>query len=226
MVNRQGNKGNNDRLYFPGLQNHCGPWLQLDSILKRRDITLLTKVWLVKVMVFPVVMYGYENWAIKKSWVLNNWCFWTVVLEKTLESPLDCKESKLVNPKGNQSWCSLEGLILKLKLQYLGHLMQRTDSLEKTLMLGKIEGRRRRGQQGWDGWMASLTLWTWVWTSFRSWWWTWTPGVLQSMGSQRVRHDWATELNWKSLRISFHCNMRSRSKILSSKWGPSGKMSP
>ena len=71
-----------------------------------------------------------------------------MVLEKTLESPLDCKESKLVNPKGNQSWCSLEGLILKLKLQYLGHLMQRTDSLEKTLMLGKIEGRRRRGQQG------------------------------------------------------------------------------
>ena len=78
----------------------------------------------------------------KESWAPKNWCFWTVVLEKTLESPLDFKEIKLVN-----SECSLEGLMLKLKLQYFGHLMWRTDSLEKTLMLGKIEGRRRRGQQ-------------------------------------------------------------------------------
>ena len=83
----------------------------------------------------------------KESWALKNWCFWTVVLEKTLESPLDCKESQLVNPKGNQSWIFLEGLILKLKLQYFGHLMWRTDSLEKTLMLGRIEGGRRRGWQ-------------------------------------------------------------------------------
>ena len=90
----------------------------------------------------------------KESWVLKNWCFWTVVLEKTLESPLDCKEIQPVHPKGNQSISpeySLEGLMLKLKLQYFGHLMWRTDSLEKTLMLGKIEGRRRRGQQRLDG---------------------------------------------------------------------------
>ena len=87
---------------------------------------------------------------------------------------------------------SLEGLMLKLKLklQYFGHLMRRTDSLEKTLMLGKMEDR------GWDGWMASPTQWTCVWASFGSWWWTGKPGVLQSMGSQRVGHDWATELNW------------------------------
>ena len=78
---------------------------------------------------------------------MKNWCFCTVILEKTLESPLDCKEIQPVNPKGNQSWISLEGLMLKLKLQYFGHLMQRTDSLEKTMMLGKIEGRRRRGRQ-------------------------------------------------------------------------------
>ena len=78
----------------------------------------------------------------KESWVLNNWCFWIVVLEKTLESPLDCKEIQLVHPE-----CSLEGLMLKLELQYFGHLMWRTDSLEKTLILGKIEGRRRRGWQ-------------------------------------------------------------------------------
>ena len=83
----------------------------------------------------------------KEGWAVKNWCFWTVVLEKTLRRPLDCKEIKPVNPKGNQSWIFTEGLILKLKLQYFGHLMQRADSLEKTLMLGKMEGRRRRGQQ-------------------------------------------------------------------------------
>ena len=82
-----------------------------------------------------------------KSWTPKNWFFWTVVLDKTLESPLDCKEIQPVHPKGNQSEYSLGGLMLKLKLQYFGHLMQRADSLEKTLMLGKIEGRRRRGQQ-------------------------------------------------------------------------------
>ena len=97
--------------------------------------------------------YGFSSghiwmWELdlKESWVLKNWCFWTVVLEKTLETPLDWKEIKPVNPKGNQSWIFIEGLMLKMKLQYFGHPMQRTDSLEKTLMLGKIEGRRR-GQQ-------------------------------------------------------------------------------
>ena len=92
--------------------------------------------------------------------------------------------------------CSLEGLMLKLKPQYFGHLMQRVDSLEKTLMLGKIEGRKRRGQQRIDGWRASLTQWAWVWVYSRSWWWTGRPGVLRFMESQRVRHEWATELNW------------------------------
>ena len=98
--------------------------------------------------------YGFSSnhvwmWELdyKESWELNNWCFWTVVLEKTLESPLDGKEIQPVHPKGNQSWIFIGGLMLKLKLQYFGHLMQRTDSLEKTLMLGKIEGRRRRGWQ-------------------------------------------------------------------------------
>ena len=81
----------------------------------------------------------------EESWVLKNWCFWTVVLEKTLESPLDCKEIQPVHSEGDQSWVSLERLMMKLKLQYFGHLMWRVDSIEKTLMLGKIEGRRRRG---------------------------------------------------------------------------------
>ena len=110
----------------------------LDSILKSRDITLPKKVCLVKAMVFPVVMYGCESWTVKKAEhrridVFELWCW------RGLESPLDCKE---ISPG-----CSLEGLMLKLKLQYFGHLMQRVNSLEKTLMLGQIRDRRRRGRQ-------------------------------------------------------------------------------
>ena len=97
--------------------------------------------------------YGFSSghvwmWELdyKESWAPKDWCFWTVELEKTPESPLDCKEIKPVNPRGNQSEYSLEGLMLKLKLQYFGHLMQTPDSLEETLMLWKIEGRRRRGR--------------------------------------------------------------------------------
>ena len=152
--------------------------------------------------------YGFSSshvwmWELdhKESWALKNWCFWTVVLEKspreskTLKSLLVCKEIQPVHPKEISPEYLSEGLLLKLKLQYLGHLMQRTDSSEKTLMLGKIEGRRRRGWQKmrWlDG--IEMTWWTWVWASSRSWQWTGKPGVLQSMGSQRVGHDWVTEL--------------------------------
>jgi len=116
---------------------------------------------------------------------------------KTLESPLDCKEIQPVHPKWNQSEYSLERLILKLKLQYFGHLMWRTDSFEKTLMLGQIEGGKRREwerMRGW-GWMASPTQWTWVWVGSWSWWWTGRPGTPQSMGWQRVGHDCVTERN-------------------------------
>ena len=128
----------------------------LDSILKSRDITLPTKVHLVKAMVFPVVMYGCESWTINKAEsqrtdAFELWCW------RRLLSPLDCKESsnqsilKEINPE-----YSLEGLMLKRKLQYFGHLMRRTDSFEKNLMLGKIEGRRRRGQQRMR-WLDSIT---------------------------------------------------------------------
>ena len=89
----------------------------------------------------------------------------------------------------------LKELMLKLKLQYFGHLMRRADCFEKTLMLGKIEGRRRRDDRGWDCWMASPTQWTWVWVDSGSWWWTGRPGMLWSMRSWRVGHDWATELS-------------------------------
>ena len=129
----------------------------------------------------------------KESWAPKNWCFWTVVLEKTLESPLDCKEIQPVHPKGNQSWVFMEGLMLKLKLQYFGHLMWRVDSLEKTLMLWeRLRAGGEGDDRGWDGWMASPTWWTWVWVDSGSWRWTGRPGMLQSMGSQRVGHNWAT----------------------------------
>ena len=116
----------------------------LDSILKNRDITLLTKLHLV--YGFPISHIWMWEWDHKEGWVLKNWCFQIVVLEKTLESPLDSKEIKSVLKEINPEY-SLEVLMLKLKLQYFGHLIQRADLLEKTLMLGKIEGSRRRGKQ-------------------------------------------------------------------------------
>ena len=119
----------------------------LDSMFKSRDITLPTKVRLVKAMVFPVVMYGYKSWTIKKSWAPKNWCFWTVVLEKTLENPLDNKEIQPVHPKENQSWIFIGRTDAEAETPNFGHLMRRTDSFEKTLMLGNSEGRRRRGRQ-------------------------------------------------------------------------------
>ena len=167
----------------------------LDSILKIRDITLLTKVHLVKAMVFPVVMNGCKSWTVKKAecWRIHAfepWCW-----RRLLRVPWTARRSNQFILKISPG-CSLEGLMLKLKLQYFGHLMRRADSSEKTLMLGKIEGRRRRGDRGWDGCMVSPTWWTWVWVDFGSWWWTERPGVLQFMGLQRVGHDWATELTW------------------------------
>ena len=124
----------------------------------------------------------------KESWTLKNWCFQTVVLEKTLESPLRCKEIQPVHPKGDQSWIFLEGLMLKLKLQYFGHLMWRADSLEKNLILRKTEGRRREQQR--MRWLDGITSqWTWVWANSGKYWSTGKPGMLQSTGSQRVRHN-------------------------------------
>ena len=118
----------------------------LYSISKSRDITLLTKVHLVKAMVFPVVMYGCESWTYKESWAPKNWCFWTVVLEKTLESPLDCKEIQPVHPKGNKSWIFIGRTDAEAETPILWPPDVK-NLLEKTLMLGKIEGGRRKGWQ-------------------------------------------------------------------------------
>ena len=135
----------------------------------------------------------------KPSWALKNWYFWTVVLERLLRVLWTERRSSQSILKEISPEYSLEGLMLKLKLQYFGHLMWRTDLFEKTLMLGKIEGSRRRDDRGWNGWMALPTWWTWVWASSRSWWWTGKPGLLQSTESQRLRHDWATKLNFHLL---------------------------
>ena len=147
-------------------------------------------------MVFPVVMYGCESWTIKKVEhqridAFELWCW-----RRLLRVPWTASISSQFILKEITHECSLEGLMLKLKLQYFGHLMQRTDTFEKTLMLGKIEDGRRRGWQRMR-WLEALLTWcTWAWVRFRSWWWTGKPGVLQSLGSQRVGHNWATELNW------------------------------
>ena len=173
----------------------------LESILKSRDVTLPTKVHLVKAMVFPVVMYGCESWTIRKAECRRTDAFELRCWRSLLRVPWTAKRLNQSTLKKISPDYSSKGLMLKLKLQYFGQPMQRTDSLENTLMLGKIEGRRRRRQQRMR-WMASPTKWPWVWASSGSWWWTGKPGVLWFMGSQRVGHDWETELNGTLLGLS------------------------
>ena len=168
-----------------------------DSILKSWDITLPTKVRLVKALVFPVAVYGCESWTIKKAehWKIDAfelWCW-----RRPLRVPWTARRSNQSILKEISPEYSLEGLMLKLKLQYFGHLMQRTDSSEKTLMLGTIEAGGKGDDRGWEGWVASLTWWTWVWINSGSWWWTGRPGMLYAVHgvtkSQTQLSDW-TEL--------------------------------
>ena len=168
----------------------------LDSILKIRDITLPTKVHLVKAMVFPVPMYGCESWTIRAAECWRIDAFELRCWRRLLRVPWTARRPNQSILKEISPGCSLEGLILKLKLQYFGHLMWRADSLEKTLMLGKIEGRRRRGWQRMRWLMASSTWWTWVW---------WTLGVgdghegLVCCGSWGHKESDMTEwLNWRN----------------------------
>ena len=140
----------------------------------------------------------------EKSWVLNNWCFWTVVLEKPLKSPLDCKEIQPVHSEGDQSWVFFGRTDAKAEtpILWLPHESLIGKELTHWKRLWCWEGLRAGGKgdnRGWDGWMASLTQWTWVWVNSGSWWWTGRPDMLQFMGSQRVGHDWATELTWRQV---------------------------
>ena len=167
-------------------------------IFKSRDITLPTKVRLVKAMVFPVVMYECESWTVRKAEcrridAFELWCW-----RRLLRVPWTARRSNQCVLKEISPGISLEGMMLKLKLQYFGHLMWRVDSLEKTLMLGGIGGRRRRGWQRMR-WLDGITD-AMDWVNSGCWWWTGRPGVLRFMGSQRVGHDWPSELNWTDWR--------------------------
>ena len=138
-------------------------------------------------------------WKKAEWWKIDAFELW--FWRRLLRVPWTARRSNQSILKEISPECSLDGLMLKLKLQQFGHLIWRADSLENTLMLGGTRGRRRRG---WDGWMASPTRWTWVWVNSGSWWWTGRPGVLWFMGSQRVGHDWATKLNWPETSLPWN----------------------
>ena len=173
----------------------------LDSILKSRDITLLTKVRLVKAMVFPVVMYGCESWTIKKAerWRIDTfelWCW-----RRLLRVPWTARRSNQSILKEISPEYSLEGLIWSWNSNALATWWEEPTHWKRPWCWEILKAGVEGDDRGWDGWMASLTGWTWVWVSSGSWWWTGKPDMLQSMESQTVGHDWATELNWTYIYI-------------------------
>ena len=217
MASRRGKNGNSGWLYFWGApkslqkmttamkwKDTCSleeKLTNLDSIFKSRDITLLTKIRLVKAMVFPVVMYGYEGWTIRKPsaeelMLLNcgvgedSWVPWTV------------RRSKPVNPKGNQSWITIGKIDAEGEAPILWPPDAKSLLIGKDPDLGRDWGARGEGDdRGWDGWITSPTQCTWVWVNSRSQWWTGRPGLQQIMGLQGVGHNWATEMNWTELNL-------------------------
>ena len=223
-----GNSGNSVRLYFGGapkslqmvtaamkLKDACS--LEINYDQARQHIQKQRRYFANKGL--SSQGYGFSSghvwmWELdcEESWRLKNWCFWTVVLEKILESPLECKEIQLVHPKGDQSWVFFRRNDAKAETPVLWppHEKELT-RWKRPWCWERLREGGKGGEKGWDGWMASPTRWTWVWVNSRSWWWTGRPGVLWFMGSQIVRHDWATELNWPITR----CIMDSGKKILS-----------
>ena len=142
----------------------------------------------------------------KEGWALKNWCFWTVVLEKTLESPLDCKEIQPVHPKGDQSWVFIGRTNAEAEIpNIMATWCEELTHWKRPWCWERLKAGGEEDDRGWDGWMASATPWTWVWVNSGSWWWTGRPGVLQSLGLQRVGDDW-TELNWMpSIELAMCC---------------------
>ena len=205
MANRWRNNRNNDRLSFLGLQYHCRWWLQpwtwkmLDPWKKSYDQPRQH----IKNQRYYFANKGPSSqscgfssghvwtWELdhKESWEPKNWCFWTVVLEKTLESLLDCKETQPVYPKGNQSWMFTGRTDAEAETpNTLPTWWEELTHWKRPWCWERLKSREV-DDRGWGGWVASPTWWTWVWTSSGSWWWTGRPGVLQSMGLQRVRND-------------------------------------
>ena len=144
----------------------------------------------------------------KENWALKNWCFWTVVLEKILESPLDCKKIQPVHSKGDQSWVFF-GRTDVGNSNTLATWCEELTHWKRPWCWERLRAGGEGNDRGLDGWMASPTQWTRVWVDSGSWWWTGRPGVLRFTGSQRVRHDWATELNWTET-----LNVKSVSKVI------------
>ena len=168
----------------------------LDSIFKSKDITLPTKVCLVKAMVFPVVMYGCESWTVKKVEcrridAFELWCW-----KRLLRVPWTARRSNQSILKEVSPGISLEGMMLKLKLSTLATSCEELIHWKRPWCWEGLRAGGEGDDWGWDGWMASLTRWMWVWVNSGSWWWTGRPGMLRLMGSQRVGHDWATDLIW------------------------------
>ena len=146
----------------------------------------------------------------KERWVPNKWCFWTVVLEKTLESPLDCKEIQPVHPKGDKSWLHWKDWCWNWNSNTLATWCEELTHWKRPWCWERLKVGGEGDDRGWCGCMVLPTQWTWVWVNSGSWWWTGRPGVLQSMGSQRVRPDWVTELNWTENPQSQHSFRRGR----------------
>ena len=166
----------------------------LDSLLKKQRCYFAKKG-------LSSQSYGFSNshvWMLdyKENWVLKNWCFWTVVLEKTLESPLDRKAMQPVSPTGNQYEYALERLCWSWNPNTLATWLEELTHLKRPWCLERLKARGVGDDRGWDGWMTLLTQWTWVWVNSGSRWWTGRPGMLQSMWSERIGHNWATELNY------------------------------
>ena len=177
----------------------------LDSVLKIRAITLPTKLCIVKAMIFPVVMYGCESWTIKKAerWGIGAfklWCWRRLLRVSWTARRSNQSILKEINPE-----YSLEELMLKMKLQYFEHLMQRATHWKRPCCWERLRAGGEWDDRGWDGWMASLTQWTWVWVSSGIWWWTGRPGVLQSVRSQSQTwlSDWT---DWKASNVRWHLN--------------------
>ena len=168
----------------------------LDSILKSRDITLSTKVRLVKAMVFPVVMYRCESWTIKKAGHWKIYAFELLCWRRLLRVPWTARRSNQSILKEISPGCSLEGWCWSWNSNTLAIWCEELTDWKRIWCWERLRAGGEGDDRGWDGWMASPTLWAWIWVNSRSWWWTGRPGVLRFMRSQRVGHDWATELNW------------------------------
>ena len=224
MGNTWGDSGKSVRLYFLGskitVDGYCSHEIKrllllgrkvmtnLGSILKIRDITLPTKVHLVKAMVFPVVTCGCESWTVKKVEcqkidAFELWCW-----RRLLRVPWDCREIQPVHPKGDQSWVFIGRTDVEAEtLNTLATSGEELTHWKRPWCWEGLGAGGEGGDRGWDGWMALPTRWAWVWVNSGSWWWTGRPGVLRFMGLQRVGHDWVTELIWTELRTSYQISV-------------------